>query len=104
MELRYIGPFDRVSVKLPTGGALEVDHGAVLTVPDSLGESLLEQPSNWTAVLDVGGATNDELRAELEKHGVTPPAKATKADLVALLEANTGGEDPPDPAEPGHAN
>jgi hypothetical protein len=94
VDIRYIGPIDRVTVPLPTGGALEVDQGEILTVPDDLGERLLEQTTNWSTVLDVGDATNDELRAELAKHDITPPAKATKAELVAQLEqANTAAND-----------
>lgn len=105
VDLRYVGPFDQVHVPLATGGEINVAQGAVATFPDDMAESLLDQPSNWRAVLD-GAATNDELRAELEKLGVSAAAKATKQELVELLEAaqaggtqdDAGGDPPGDQA------
>lgn len=52
MKLTYIGGHDAVVVPLPYGGEVEVERGGVVEVPDSLGESLLEQESNWQPVAD----------------------------------------------------
>jgi len=46
VKITYVGPHDAVEV--PGVGA--VKHGDALTVPDSLGKSLLEQATNWQPV------------------------------------------------------
>lgn len=96
MEIRYIGPYDRVYVPLPTGGGLEVDQGDVLTVPDDLGEQLLEQATNWTSIVDPSEAKVDELKAELERRGIAYPAKAKRDDLLELI---AKADDPPAPEQ-----
>lgn len=50
MKLTYIGGHDAVVVPLPYGGEVEVAQGGIVEVPDSLGERLLEQESNWQPV------------------------------------------------------
>lgn len=49
MRISYIGVFDEVhSPDIMTAtGKLAVRRGEVVTVPDELGELLLQQPANW---------------------------------------------------------
>ena len=47
MKVVYGGPHGVVDVPLPHGGWAEAKWGEEIDVPDSLGERLLEQPSNW---------------------------------------------------------
>ena len=47
MKIKYVGPFDVVVVPLPYGGEATCERMHLVEVPDSLGESLLEQESNW---------------------------------------------------------
>jgi hypothetical protein len=97
VDLRYVGPFDQVRVPLPTGGELHAEHGGVITVPDDLAPGLLDQPTNWTAIVDADDATVADLRAELERRGIAHDPKAKKADLVAAL---AEADDPPAPPDP----
>lgn len=64
MEIRYVGPFDRVAV--PVGDVdVEVDRGAVGVFPDGLGERLLEQVDNWQAVSPVKGKAGKAVNEEV---------------------------------------
>lgn len=50
MRISYIGMFDEVHAPDVTDaipGKLSVRRGEVITVPDELGERLLQQPANW---------------------------------------------------------
>lgn len=63
MEIRYVGPFDRVEIA-DTGD--EVAQGEIVTVDDELGASLLEQPDNWQPVkgAKAKAATGDNAETE----------------------------------------
>ena len=49
-NLIYTGPHLHVTVPIPTGGSVACERGGEIEVPDSLGERLLDQASNWQRV------------------------------------------------------
>jgi hypothetical protein len=49
VKITYTGPHDAVEVP----GVGVVKHGDTLTVPDAVGQSLLEQETNWQPVTTV---------------------------------------------------
>ena len=75
MKVSYIGPHQRVTVPLPEGREVDVDHGGVIDVPDEFGHRLLEQTSNWRAAATPApekkarGARADDDTAEAQADG-----------------------------------
>ena len=47
MKLEYVGIHPEVRVPLTMGGEVIVKKYKTANFPDSLGRSLLQQPSNW---------------------------------------------------------
>jgi hypothetical protein len=60
VKLVYVGPHGVVDVPLPHGGWAEARWGEEFDVPDSLGERLLDQPSNWKKAAEPKKATAAE--------------------------------------------
>ena len=66
MKLTYVGPHDVVDLDAPAHGFhAQVARGSTVSVPDSLAEQLLEQPTNWV-----------EAPAPEPKHDAPKPSKA----------------------------
>lgn len=59
-KLQYIGPHSSVTVKLPGGGTVTVQHGGTCEFPESLAKGLREQPDNWVAPAPPAPAPKDK--------------------------------------------
>lgn len=100
-NITYVGQFPVVETTLDRKPKI-IRQGESVEVSDEQAQALLDQPENWAATVNPSTATVDELRAALAKHNVTAPAKATKAELLSLLDQalaleQAGVTDPPPP-------
>src|SRR5581483_1138527 len=76
MRVSFIGHPDGGELRLPGGPTVRVAHGQVVSVPDEVGRSLLEQPSNWQKESDYGESPEAKLRIS---GGVSPSNLAERA-------------------------
>jgi len=47
VKVKYVGPFDEVSVPTPGGTEIKVARECFADFPGELAKELLEQPANW---------------------------------------------------------
>lgn len=58
-KLKYVGPFDEVSVPTGDGEYLTVKRNHQIEVPGELKDGLLAQPDNWQPVGKTAGKDED---------------------------------------------
>lgn len=79
MRLTYIGPHEEVEV------LVRVKRGEQIDIP--AGESLASQVEAWEVETeDLDQLTVAALRDRAEADGLSVPAKATKSELIDLIE------------------